>query len=101
MSLRPLLLLAALATVAACGGNTPPITPAPPPPISGIGGGAPMPPDGPTDIGSIRRDPALLGAWADYCTDIKDTAFIMIYPPPPEAVRIQADLEKCEAIFAD
>jgi hypothetical protein len=47
----------------------------------------------------IRVDERAMGAWADYCTRIKDMAGPS-RPPSAEKTRIEGDLKKCEEIFA-
>lgn len=86
--------------LAGCGdGYIPPENPGPPPPIASIKGDDLQPPPGPTDPFMIRVDDRAMGAWADYCTRIKDMA-APNRPPSAEKTRVEGDLKKCEEIFA-
>lgn len=106
-SARPMAALPALAAAAVllllsgCGEYfIPPDHPGPPPPIGSIKGDDLQPPAGPSDPFMIRADERAMGAWADYCTRIKDLAGPK-RPTSPEKARIEGDLRKCEEIFAE
>jgi hypothetical protein len=92
--------LPVLLLLAGCGEYyVPPENPGPPPPISQIKDDDMHPPPGPTDPYMIRTDDRAMGAWADYCTRIKDMAGPKV-PPSTEKTRIEGDLRTCEEIFA-